>query len=79
MSNNKKKNGGITVPSYHQDYYEQIAIWSRLAKLLCDTYGPTKQVMEIIHDCSKYGYPKRLFDINQAGGHPGGENPGKRK
>ena len=55
----------LFVPRETLEYYQQTALCSRLGLELIKNYGPTDQVLDIINDCLKNGYPSALFKLNQ--------------
>lgn len=61
----RKTPRGFIVPRETLEYFEQTAIWSRMALELLNAYGPTDQVLGIIQDCQQNGFPRALFDLNR--------------
>ena len=60
----KQPDGTIYVPRETVEHFEQISICTRLSNELLQTYGPTDQVLGIISDCQKHGFPRALFNLN---------------
>lgn len=56
---------GFFVSRETVEHYEQTAIVARMALEMLNAYGPTDEVLAIIQDSQRNGFPRSLFDLKR--------------
>lgn len=65
MNQFKQSPRGLFVSRETAEHYEQTAIVAQMALEMLNAYGPTDEVLAIIRDSQRNGFPRALFDINR--------------